>query len=103
MLSMTLIIIIITCLISIIAFSNHKVLDDLIFWPPAISNRRQYYRFFTCGLIHTDFVHLAFNMYSFYIFGEYVEAKFMLLFGQYGRLFYLLMYITALPICLLPT
>jgi len=103
MLSMTLIIIIITCLVSFIAFSNHKVLDDLIFWPPAISNRRQYYRFFTCGLIHADFVHLAFNMYSLYIFGEYVEVKFLELFGQYGKLFYLLMYITALPICLLPT
>jgi membrane associated rhomboid family serine protease len=103
MLSMTLIIIIITCLVSIVAFSNHKVLDDLIFWPPAISNRKQYYRFFTCGLIHADFIHLAFNMYSLYIFGEYVELKFLDLFGPHGRLFYLIMYITALPICLLPT
>jgi len=103
MLSMTLIIIIITCLVSVVAFSNQKILDDLIFWPPAISNRRQYYRFFTCGFIHADFVHLAFNMYSLYIFGVYVESKFILLFGDYGRLYYLLMYISALPICLLPT
>ena len=103
MLSMTLIIIIITCLVSIVAFSNQKLLDDLIFWPPAISNRQQYYRFFTCGLIHADFVHLAFNMYSLYIFGEYVESLFIVLFGDYGRLFYLVMYISALPICLLPT
>ena len=103
MLSMTVIIIIITCLVSVVAFSNHKILDDLIFWPPAISNRKQYYRFFTCGLIHADFIHLAFNMYSLYIFGEYVEVKFMELFGGQGRLFYLIMYVTALPICLLPT
>ncbi len=103
MLSMTIIIIIITCLVSIVAFSNHKILDDLIFWPPAINNRKQYYRFFTCGLIHADFIHLGFNMYSLYIFGEYVEVKFMQLFGEQGRLFYLIMYVTALPICLLPT
>ena len=103
MLSMTVIIIIITCLVSIVAFSNHKILDDLIFWPPAINNRKQYYRFFTCGLIHADFIHLGFNMYSLYIFGEYVEVKFLQLFGEQGRLFYLLMYVTALPICLLPT
>ena len=103
MLSMTLIIIIITCAVSIFAFSNQKAMDDLIFWPPAISNRRQYYRFFTCGLIHADFVHLGFNMYSLYIFGQYVEPSFMLLFGEYGRLLYLLMYISSLPICLLPT
>jgi len=100
---MTLIIIIITCLVSVVAFSNHKLLDDLIFWPPAISKRRQYYRFFTCGLIHADFVHLAFNMYSLYIFGQIVEPKFVQLFGQAGRLYYLLMYVSALPICLLPT
>jgi len=100
---MTVIIIIITCLVSIVAFSNHKILDDLIFWPPAINNRKQYYRFFTCGLIHADFIHLGFNMYSLYIFGEYVEVKFMQLFGEQGRLFYLIMYVTALPICLLPT
>ncbi len=103
MLSMTFIIIIITCLVSVVAFSNQKVLDDLIFWPPAISNRRQYYRFFTCGLIHADFVHLGFNMYSLYIFGQYVEPGFISLFGQYGKLMYLLMYVSALPICLLPT
>ena len=103
MVSMTMIIIIITCLVSIVAFSNHKLMDDLIFWPPAISNRRQYYRFFTCGLIHADFVHLSFNMYSLYIFGKIVEPKFVQLFGQYGPLCYLLMYVSALPICLLPT
>jgi len=103
MLSVTQIIVIITCLVSIVAFSNHKILDDLIFWPPAINNRKQYYRFFTCGLIHADFIHLGFNMYSLYIFGEYVEVKFMQLFGEQGRLFYLIMYVTALPICLLPT
>ncbi len=78
-------------------------MDDLIFWPPAISNRRQYYRFFTCGLIHADFVHLGFNMYSLYIFGLWVEPAFMSLFGNYGKLLYLVMYISALPICLLPT
>ena len=103
MLSMTLIIVIITCLVSVVAFSNQKVMDDLIFWPPAISNRRQYYRFFTCGLIHADFIHLGFNMYSLYMFGKYVEPKFVQLFGDNGPIMYLLMYISALPICLLPT
>jgi membrane associated rhomboid family serine protease len=103
MLSMTLIIIVITCLVSFVAFSNQKLLDDLIFWPPAISNRQQYYRFITCGLIHADFVHLTFNMWSLYMFGVYVEPKFTELFGDYGRVAYLVMYVTALPICLLPT
>lgn len=75
----------------------------MIFWPPAISDRRQYYRFVTCGLIHADFFHLGFNMYSFYFFGRLVEYQFVGMFGDKGKLFYLLMYITALVVCLLPT
>ena len=103
MLSITVTIIIITCLVSLAAFYNEKILNDLIFWPPAISNHRQYYRFITCGFIHADFFHLAFNMYSFYFFGDLVEQQFVALFGDKGKLFYALMYITALVICLLPT
>lgn len=101
--SVTLIILIATCIISIIAFKNQKIIDDLIFYPPAISERQQYYRFFTCGFIHANFAHLAFNMYSFWIFGEYVEIQFMTIFGAAGRWYYLLMYVTALAACLLPT
>ncbi|HTN09006.1 rhomboid family intramembrane serine protease [Agriterribacter sp.] len=101
--SVTLIILITTCIISIIAFKNQQLIDDLIFYPPAVTERKQYYRFITCGFIHANFAHLAFNMYSFWIFGEYVEILFMTLFGPVGRWYYLLMYISALVVCLLPT
>ena len=101
--SITVIIIIITCLVSVTAFSNQKIIDDLIFYPPAVANNNQWYRFFSCGLIHADFAHLAFNMYAFYLFGENVEATFSIIFGEKGKLFYLLMYVSALGACLLPT
>ncbi|WP_152266630.1 rhomboid family intramembrane serine protease [Agriterribacter humi] len=101
--SITLIILILTCIISIIAFNNQKLLDDLIFYPPAVTERKQYYRFITCGFIHANVPHLAFNMYSFWIFGEYVEILFMTVFGPIGRWYYLLMYISSLVVCLLPT
>lgn len=104
-LSTTLIIIIITCLISFSAFSNQKIIDDLIFYPPAITERNQWYRFFTCGLIHADTMHLAFNMFSLYMFGEFVENSFAspILFGEKGKLIYLGMYLLALFVCLIPT
>ncbi len=107
-LSVTLIIIGITCLISIIGFYNPKVKTDLIFYPPAITERNQWYRFITCGLIHADVPHLFFNMYTLYIFGEGanhdgVEAQFGELFSTYGKLLYILLYVTALVACLLPT
>jgi membrane associated rhomboid family serine protease len=102
--SITLIIIIITALISISAFSSEKIYNDLIFYPPAVTYQRQWYRFFSCGLIHADWFHLIFNMYALYMFGETVEDFFSYrLFQEKGKLFYLLMYISALGVCLLPT
>ena len=102
-LSITLILVIITSLISIGGFNNQKVIDDLIFYPPAISRRNQFYHFFTCGLIHADWGHLIFNMLALYLFGKEVEEAFVVLFDSAGRYIYLLMYISALLISLLPT
>jgi membrane associated rhomboid family serine protease len=101
--TITLIIIIITVLVSIAAFSNQKILDDFIFYPPAVTYNKQWYRFITCGLIHADFGHLIFNMYAFYLFGKAVEDYFILIFQEKGKLLYLLLYITSLFVCLLPT
>ncbi len=103
MLSITIIIIIITVLISVTAFNNEKIMNELIFYPPAVTDNKQYYRFITCGLIHADFFHLLFNMYAFYLFGSSVEESFAVIFGTNGKLLYLLMYISALAACLLPT
>jgi len=102
-LDITTIIIIITALVSIGGFSNPKIIDDLIFYPPAVSKHNQWYRFFTCGLIHADVGHLIFNMLSLYLFGRFVEDKFIEIFPDNGKWLYLLMYITSLLVCLLPT
>ncbi len=101
--SITLIIIIITVIISLTAFNNNKVMNDLIFYPPAVSKDNQFYRFFTCGFIHADFLHLGFNMFALYMFGGFVEEKFIEIFQQLGKPLYLAMYILALPISILPT
>jgi membrane associated rhomboid family serine protease len=104
-LTITLIIIILTGIISFTAFNNQKIIDDLIFYPPAITRHNQWYRFFTCGLIHADITHLLFNMLSLYMFGEFVERSFSsdILFGGKGKLLYLIMYLLALFVCLIPT
>ncbi len=103
MFTITTIILAVTCVVSFIAFSNEKVMDDLIFYPPAVTNRNQWYRFITCGFIHADIMHLAFNMYSFYLFGKLVEEAFLQIFGEKGRVIYLLLYIISLVVCFLPT
>lgn len=103
MLSVTIILLLITCVISFMAFSNQKMVDDLIFYPPAITNHNQWYRFVTCGFIHADLMHLAFNMYTFYLFGNMVENAFREIYGDAGRALFIVMYLTALVVCLLPT
>ncbi len=101
--SITLIIIIITVLVSIAGFRSAKVIDDLIFYPPAITNKKQYYRFITCGFIHADIGHLFFNMYALYLFGNITEEIFLAIFGNYGKLLYIIMYVLALIFCLIPS
>lgn len=114
-LSVTLILVILTSIISFSAFNNGKLMEDLIFYPPAIQ-RGQWYRFFTCGLLHADFAHLIFNMMALYLFGmgskiespdgtfyTGVEYRFIDIFGTKGKLIYLAMYILALGISLIPT
>ncbi len=101
--SITIIIIIITAIISFIAFRDHALMDKLIFYPPDIAQRKQWYRFFTNGLIHADIGHLAFNMLSLYFFGDLVNRSFSQIFGSSGTLLYLVMYISSLAVCLIPT
>lgn len=102
-LSITVIIIIVTALVSFSAFRSDKILSDLIFYPPAVTINKQYYRFITCGFIHADFGHLLFNMFSLYMFGELVETQFQSIFGGSAKMLYLLMYVLALIVSILPT
>lgn len=103
-LTATIIILLLTCVVSFTAFSNDKIINDLIFHPPAITNRKQWYRFLTSGFIHADFVHLAFNMYTFFLFGnKVVEPTFIEIFHSSGKMLYVVLYLTALVVCLLPT
>jgi membrane associated rhomboid family serine protease len=103
-LTITLGIVIVTVLISIRGFSHKQVIDDLIFYPPAIAERNQYFRFISHGFIHADVMHLAFNMFAFYSFGEAVEDIFSLqcLFGTMGKLFFVLLYFSSLIMASIP-
>ncbi len=106
--SITIIIIAVTCIVSFISFSNSAMMDKLIFYPPAVTEKNEWYRFFSCGLLHKDIPHLMFNMYALYIFGEGqnksgVEYQFIEMFQGSGRILYLTMYVAALGVCLIPT
>ena len=100
--SLTIILIVVTVLISILGFTNDKIREDLIFSPSRIAHHNQYYRFISYGFLHADIMHLIFNMYAFYLFGEATEYYFGEVFGQYGAVFYILLYFLSLIACVIP-
>jgi membrane associated rhomboid family serine protease len=103
MISITLAIVILTAIVSFTAFNNPKITNDLIFYPPAISQRNQWYRFISCALLHADIAHLLFNMWALYLFGEQLEYSFKELFGASGGVLYVAFYVITQFVCLLPT
>ena len=48
-------------------------------------------------------MHLAFNMFSFYMFSDYVEQFFSMIFGAQGLSIYIILYLSSLVVCLVPT
>lgn len=64
----TLLIILVTVGISLLAWQSEALMNRLIFYPPAVQ-RGQVDRFFTHGFIHADGTHLLFNMFTLYSFG----------------------------------
>lgn len=92
----TYIIIAITVFISIVSMDNHSLKNKLMFNAYMINHRKEWYRFFSNGLIHADWVHLGFNMFSLYMFGVAVEEGYKAIFEDRGVLFFILLYIGGL-------
>ena len=94
--SFTLIIIVITAIISFLAFNNDELFNKLILWPKRMDNPAEYYRLLTSGFIHADWMHLIFNMITLYCFGPTVEAYFTMMgAGSAFPLIYLLAIIVS--------
>lgn len=69
-------IILITCIISIITFSNSSFKKELILSPYKVLHEKKVWLLITHAFIHADFLHLFFNMYVLYMFGPYLELYF---------------------------
>ena len=96
----TITIILITVIISLIAFSNRQVLDRFIFWSPAIQQKSQYDRFITHGFIHADGMHLLFNMFTLFFFGSIIESFYRQYLYDLG---FVLFYLGGLIFAILPS
>ncbi len=93
--SITILIILITSFISFAAFNNQQLLENMLFYPYRIWRTKEYYRFVSCSFVHGDMMHLIFNMFTLYSFGEYIEHAFSSVYNSYGLLVFVLMYFGA--------
>lgn len=104
---MTVIIVIFTAIISILAFSRPELMNKFQFNPYQVYHRKQYYRLLTHGLLHADWIHLFINMLVLFSFGTAVEQYFQRLEARgmlmFPTLAYLLLYVGAIIISSLTT
>lgn len=91
--SLTLIIVIITAGISLLAENNANLREKLLFNPYQIKHHREFHRWISHGFIHSGLMHLAVNMYVLYNFGEFVEMNFTSYFGNSGPYYFLILYL----------
>jgi len=102
--SLTTVLIGVTVICSILAFSRPRLLERWMFFPYQIKQRNQWDRFILSGFIHTNYTHLLFNLFTFYFFGGVVERFFKFQFGlELGGLIFVGFYLIALVVSDIPT
>ena len=87
---------VITIITTVMAFNNQELLSELILHPYSVARKKRVYTVITSGLIHGDWMHLAFNMFSYYFFAFQLEK--LMGHWQFG-----LLYIASLILSDLPT
>ena len=103
-LSITTVLIGITAILSILGFNKPDFLNRWMFIPYLIKNRGQWDRFITSGFIHKDYVHLLFNMFTFYFFGGFVEQFLAYKFGTLtGGVIFVIFYLLGIILSDIPT
>lgn len=100
--NITIILIVITVIISLLAFKNQKLMNDLILWPYLMKkNPIQNYRIISSGFIHADYMHLGFNMLTMYFFADAIEYYFN--YYNIPLLHLIILYIGAIIVANIPT
>jgi len=85
----------ITIASSLWAFSNENLYANMILQPFSVYRRQRVYTVITSGMIHNDWIHLFFNMLSYYFFAFQLEP--MLGHWQFGFLYVASLILSDLP------
>ena len=101
--TITNLLILVTAGLSLYALNNEAVMDKWIMNPYNVNRKKEYYRFITSGFIHADYMHLIFNMFTFYYFGNMVERVYEAIYGRMGDILYILLYVAGIIVSDIPT
>jgi membrane associated rhomboid family serine protease len=85
----------ITIATSLWAFYNNTLFSNLILHPYGVSRGQRIYTVITSGMIHNDWMHLFFNMLSYYFFAFQLEP--VLGHWQFGILYVASLILSDLP------
>ncbi|MBB2150058.1 rhomboid family intramembrane serine protease [Pedobacter gandavensis] len=84
-----------TIVTSIYAFNDPGLFGKFMLHPYSVSRKHKVYTLITSGLIHADWMHLIFNMMTFYFFAFRLEA--MIGSWQFGLLYFLGLILSDIP------
>lgn len=84
-----------TVITSIYAFSNHEIYGKFMLHPYSVSRGQNVYTVLTSGIVHRDWAHLLFNMFTFFFFGFPLE-KLLSQISSWGHWQFLLIYIVGI-------
>ncbi len=101
--TITLFLILLTAGVSIMAFNNQELFHKWKLSPYMVVNRKEWYRVFNHAFIHGDWMHLSFNMFVLYMFGENAESFMNINFGPgLGPILFLSLYVGGIAFAALP-
>ncbi|MCF8257467.1 MAG: rhomboid family intramembrane serine protease [Flavobacteriales bacterium] len=99
---MTLIIIVLTALVSIIAIQRPDVMARLQFNAYLMKHGNEWYRGVTHALVHAGWLHLLVNMWVLWNFGRVAEEFFGAYRGHWGNVLYVALYVGGILFSSLP-
>lgn len=85
-----------TIIITLLAWNNANVQYGFMMRPYAVIHENKWYQTLTSGFVHADFSHLAFNMITFFFFGQALEMTI-------GTPHLLILYVSALLVSSIPS
>ncbi len=100
----TMAVLVLTIIYSIRGFNNSSVLDQMLFSPYQCTQEGKWYKLFSHGFVHADYMHLFMNMYVLCLFGMQLESVFMpAFFGAKSSVLYGFLYLGGMVFATLPS